>query len=39
MQYDAEKVFKHNNMLFAVQVGRSDSQVVSSPLTTLLCKM
>lgn len=32
MQYDAEKVFKHNNMLFAVQVGRSDSQVRFKPI-------
>ncbi len=27
MQYDAEQVFKHNNMVFAVKVGRSGSQV------------
>lgn len=32
MQYDAEKVFKHNNMVFAVRVGRPGSQVRFKPI-------
>ncbi len=32
MQYDAEQVFKHNNMVFAVKVGRSGSQVNFKPI-------